>query len=464
MSDCTFKSIVILGAGISGLTAAYELTGIFGKKVVVVEKESYTGGLSATLKINELNVDIGSHRIQSTVSRKIRCFITDTLGVELIKQPRRGLLYLHGMKLKYPPSFSNFLSVFPIKQSLSYLLSFIERFRYPYDTSSYKSAMLHNVGKRIYEHFYEDFVFKLWGIAPEQISIEGMNRRKTIFNMKSVVKNITGKHDYFYYPRHGIGSIADKLTKGIIKNGGKILSDSQILSIQTDSSNTISKLTILNSSKNILSYDYPLVLSTIPLDDIHAHLFPGQNNSTLKWRETCIAFLHISEELQISNETFYFPGRDFPSGRISFIQKYSPHLNQNISGTVITFEFPVSIGDNIWEMDDLSLSKICINDLQAAGIINKNPTIVYFHAIRVNKAYPIYEIDWKIKFDKYLNNLKKVNNLCVFGRRGLFLHCNVDHAIRQGQEIASLISINTSNINKQWNHKIDSFSSFCARD
>ena len=191
-------------------------------------------------------------------------------------------------------------------------MSFIERFRYPYDTSSYKSAMLHNVGKRIYEHFYEDFVFKLWGIAPEQISIEGMNRRKTIFNMKSVVKNITGKHDYFYYPRHGIGSIADKLTKGIIKNGGKILSDSQILSIQTDSSNTISKLTILNSSKNILSYDYPLVLSTIPLDDIHAHLFPGQNNSTLKWRETCIAFLHISEELQISNETFYFPGRDFP--------------------------------------------------------------------------------------------------------------------------------------------------------
>ena len=134
MSNCTFNDIVIIGAGISGLTAAYELARVFGKRVIVVEKESYNGGLSATLKVNHLKVDIGSHRIQSTVSRKIRYFISDTLGVELIKQPRRGLLYLHGMKLRYPPSISNFLSEFPIKQSLSYLLSFIERFRYPNDT------------------------------------------------------------------------------------------------------------------------------------------------------------------------------------------------------------------------------------------------------------------------------------------------------------------------------------------
>jgi protoporphyrinogen oxidase len=324
--------------------------------------------------------------------------------------------------------------------------------------------MLHRVGKRIYEHFYEDFVFKLWGIAPEMVSIEGINRRKTIFNLKSVVKNVTGKHGYFYYPCNGIGSIADKLTEGTIKNGGQIHFDSQILSIQMDSSNCISKLTILDSSRGKISFDHPLVLSTIPVDDMHAHLFPGQNNSTLRWRGACIAFLHISEQLQIPNETFYFPGRDFPSGRISFIHKYSPYLNQDISGTVITFEFPVSMGDKIWEMDDISLSKICIEDLKSAGIVNKDPAIQYFHTIRVNKVYPIYEIDWKIKFDKYLNNLKKINNLCVLGRRGLFLHCNIDHAIKQGQEIAALISADAGNINRQWYHKIDSFLSFCARD
>ncbi len=464
MPEFPGNNIVILGAGITGLTAGYELSRRYGDRVVVIEKEQYVGGLAATLRINRLSVDIGSHRIQSTVNRTILSYLTDTLGIELLKQPRRGLLYMQGFRLKYPPSLLNMLRVLPLKKSFFYSLSLLERFRYPKDASNYRTAMLSNVGKRIYETFYRDFVYKLWGITPENIAVEGMKRRKTILDAKSFLKSVTGKHDYFYYPRNGMGSIATRFVESIRKNGGVLFTGSRLSSIAVDASNRISTISFTDNSGDVVSFDNPLVISTIPIDELHERIHPDRPLPKLQWRGIRIVYLHISENLSLRNETFYFPHHDIPCGRISFIQKYSPHMNSQSSGTIITFEFPSSAGDSIWEMEEEVLCRICIESLKTVGIITNHPTVRHMHSIGIKKAYPIYSTDWEMNYHTCFDRLAEISNLLIMGRRGLFLHCNIDHAIRQGIDAAKIINSGSKQCNSEWNRKIPSFSSFCARD
>ena len=55
------KKVVILGGGITGLSAAWKLAQN-GFKVEVYEKESYVGGLAATIKKdNKYFLDFGPH-------------------------------------------------------------------------------------------------------------------------------------------------------------------------------------------------------------------------------------------------------------------------------------------------------------------------------------------------------------------------------------------------------------------
>ncbi len=55
------ETIVILGGGPCGLSAAWELS-TTGKNVVVIEAQSTLGGLCKTVSYKGFNFDLGGHR------------------------------------------------------------------------------------------------------------------------------------------------------------------------------------------------------------------------------------------------------------------------------------------------------------------------------------------------------------------------------------------------------------------
>lgn len=87
------KTIAVIGAGISGLTAAYVLSKN-GFNTILVEKNSYVGGLAATFAYKNYLLDYGPHNFH-THNPKVLDFVKEELSVPLIKMSfRTSKLYI----------------------------------------------------------------------------------------------------------------------------------------------------------------------------------------------------------------------------------------------------------------------------------------------------------------------------------------------------------------------------------
>src|SRR5438094_8860146 len=63
------KKAVIIGAGPAGLTAAYELLTRTDIMPIVLERSTYMGGISRTVRYKGNRIDIGGHRFFSKSDR-----------------------------------------------------------------------------------------------------------------------------------------------------------------------------------------------------------------------------------------------------------------------------------------------------------------------------------------------------------------------------------------------------------
>ena len=63
------KTAIIIGAGPAGLTTAYELLNRSDIKPIVIEENSFVGGISATLDYKNNKIDMGGHRFFSKSER-----------------------------------------------------------------------------------------------------------------------------------------------------------------------------------------------------------------------------------------------------------------------------------------------------------------------------------------------------------------------------------------------------------
>src|SRR3954453_20596635 len=82
--------IVVLGAGVTGLTIASELQRVSGRKVIILEKGIAVGGLGGSFSLEGVELDVGSHRIHPSYEPTAARFLTQLLGDDLLVRKRRG--------------------------------------------------------------------------------------------------------------------------------------------------------------------------------------------------------------------------------------------------------------------------------------------------------------------------------------------------------------------------------------
>jgi protoporphyrinogen oxidase len=91
---------VVLGAGPSGLAAAFELTR-HGRPAHVIERASVVGGLARTIERDGFRFDIGGHR-WFTKNDELNDLFRALLAGEIVHVDRVSRIYYGGRYVHYP--------------------------------------------------------------------------------------------------------------------------------------------------------------------------------------------------------------------------------------------------------------------------------------------------------------------------------------------------------------------------
>lgn len=119
----TRKRVVVLGAGVSGLSAAYRLSRDTRFEVHVVDKELTPGGVCRSFADGDFILDYGPHKFY-TLLPGILEELRDLMGDDLLEREKKQTLFMHGRHYDFPLKMSEMVLRFPMKKSVQLLASY----------------------------------------------------------------------------------------------------------------------------------------------------------------------------------------------------------------------------------------------------------------------------------------------------------------------------------------------------
>jgi len=436
--------VIILGAGPSGLGAAYRLALKKIAKVTVLEQSDRVGGNAGSFVVDGLSLDYGSHRLHSSCDPRILGDLKTLLGGDLLLRPRHGRIrirnrWIHfplkpiNLLLKIQPSFTFGVLGDVIRKMAGGLLSS------EFKEDTFASVLQSQLGSTVCREFYFPYAEKIWGLAPDMISGVQAKRRVSANSVgKMINKALSGIYrkglnskNYFYYPRSGYGQISDAIYNASVSLGADFKFNSRVKQVHT-ANGTVRAVTYENNSGDE-TVDADYVWSTIPITVLIRSLLPKapgeilHSASGIRYRAMILVYLILETDRFSEYDAHYFPGSDIAITRLSEPKNYSD-TDEPTGLTALCAELPCDVNDRYWQMNEDQLAAVVINSLQIAKIpITSRIRNVIVR--RISHAYPIYEIGYGEFFESMDRYIEGIGNLLTFGRQGLFAHDNTHHAL-----------------------------------
>lgn len=504
------KNVVIIGAGPAGLTAAYKLVKETDLKPIIIEKETFVGGISRTAEHNGNRIDIGGHRFFSKDQDVVNLWeeILPVQGSDAIDDKMLGrkkpleedgpnpdvdekvllyrnrvsrILYLRKF-FDYPISLKlstimNLGLLNTMKAGFGYLGAMVSK----REEKSLEDFMINRFGKPLYEMFFKEYTYKVWGRYPKDIDASwGAQRIKGLSLMKAfihILKKpfVAGKSDQskvetsliemFRYPKKGPGQLWEAMADEIIMSGGDIRKGCNVVGLKHESGK-ISKLVLeMNGTHEEIEADY--VMSSMPVKDLIQAIHDERDEEideiakALPYRDFITVGLLVTE-LNIKNETdiktvnnvvpdnwIYVQELDVKIGRIQVFNNWSPYMVKDFQNTTwIGLEYFCQENDEMWNMSETEFISFATAEAERAGIL-KSENVLDSVRIKVEKAYPAYFGSYS-KFDRIRKYLDGFENLYCIGRNGQHRYNNMDHSMLTAIEAVKCVINGDSDKSSVW--------------
>lgn len=448
------KKVVILGAGLTGLTAAYKLSSM-DIDVEIIEREKKYGGLAKSFKHNNYIFDYGPHAFH-TKNKKVFFFLKELLGKDLLCiGKKRTKIFFKGKYFDDPLRGTSAifrLGLIPFFNSVISFLFFNLKFRLlKKNDDSFEGWLTNRFGKYIYTSFFGEYTKKVWGIDPSNLDakfaserIKPLSVRKTIKNMlfkKKEKNNIQLSNDdlnpnFMYYPRKGIQQLSDILIDKIKKKKCKINFNSKIEGFIIKN-NKISNVKYTENKKaKITDCDY--VISTIPITEL-VKLLPKPSNgailaaNSLKFRGATFLFLIANKQDIFNAHWIYYQDSNIIFYRANQNTKFSKELMPTGKTGII-----IEMGENYFYENREKVYEKIVSYLEKNKILRKEEIEHYFFD-KIKWAYPIYTKNFDKKLEIINKELERIKNIITCGRQGLFRYLDMHHCIRMGMVAAEQI-------------------------
>jgi protoporphyrinogen oxidase len=445
------RPVVVLGGGPAGLTAGYLLAKQH-KPVIVLESTDQVGGIARTEVRDGYRFDLGGHRFFTKVT-EVDDLWHEIMKEEFLKRPRQSRIYWRRRFLDYPLQGMDVIKKLGPWElflcGMSYLWAAIKP-KGREDT--FEEWVSNRFGRRLFNHFFKAYTEKVWGVSTSEIRAEWAAQRikglsffsaaKSAFfgNKGDEIKSLIGE---FNYPRYGPGQMWEQMRDDIRAEGGEVRMNAPVTRLRFDAAGHVAEVV---AGGETLTPSY--VISSLPLRTtvgITEPDAPGEVRDAargLRYRDFLTVLLVLNETNIFPDNWIYIHEPDVRVGRIQNFRSWSPWMVPNDTDGSVGLEYFCFEGDDLWEMADDDLVKLATQELVQIGLARPEMVKDGF-AVRVHKAYPIYDAEYAERVETIRGWLDGIGNLIQVGRNGLHRYNNSDHSMLTAMRAVDNILLGT---------------------
>jgi protoporphyrinogen oxidase len=442
-------SVVIIGAGPAGLTAAYEL-GRANVTSTVLEADSVVGGISRTVQRDGWRFDIGGHRFFTKVGR-VEDFWHEILDDdEFMLRPRASHIYYDGKFYDYPIKLMNALRNLGPVEAARCAVSFLwVRVRPPKDQSTLEGYIVANYGWRLYSHFFKTYNEKVWAISASKISadwgaqrIKGMSlwdavweplRARFSGRRRAKSKQVTSLIEQFQYPKYGPGMMWERCRELVEAAGTKVMMETPVTRIRHRDGRAVAVV----AEADGMTTEYPAdhVISSMPFSLLLRAMDPPVPAEVqaaaddLHFRDfLSIALVVPADRVPWTDNWIYIHDPTVKTMRVQNFGSWSPYLVRD-GHNVLGLEYTVTEGDDWWTAGDEDLIERGKAELETMGLVQA-ADVTAGYVVRMPKAYPVYDETYAANVEVLRTWLTaNTPNVHPIGRNGMHRYNNQDHSM-----------------------------------
>lgn len=440
--------VVILGGGLTGLFAAYELK----KREVdylIIEKETNVGGLCRSVKVNGFTFDYTGHFLHfPDKDSNVKHIVKNLLKDNLLKIKRNAKIYtkyayLEDKLIPYPFQ-ANIKFLFPdIRKKCFCGLIYSNLKLQETRNDNFLAWLKSSFGEPITNYFFLPYNSKLWRTNLKYITIEWVEKFVPVPNIEEVINNLIndskktqnyGYNVYFYYPKcGGIQALIESIYSSIDKN--KVITSANIERIDLKNK-TITFLK--DNSKYSINYDK--IISTIPIVEIFELLNSHENLKKIsrKLSYTSVICFNLAIKKRYINNIhwIYFPDREVVFYRVGVYHNINENLLPDKNYGSLYVECSTK---NIDKISINTLYNKVISNLIKTGILQHKTDILFSDILKIRYAYVIYN-QYREKNLPILQRFLLKNNIYSIGRYGGWKYSYMAENIKDAIDTVNLIT------------------------
>ena len=415
------KPIVIIGAGLAGLTAANFLRQN-NVPFFLYEAGTKIAGLATSFTDKEgFSYDFGAHFITNRLAKAIginaECRIVKHYG---------EVVWLNGKSYQYP-----FGLIKIPRMTLSWLENELKSLTNGKEPASAADWFRKRYGPALANEIALPLLESWSGFPANELSAKlgeglfGGGVVKTLF--LKIAGVVTGRAVacgyntekpetpgvWHVYPNGGLSTLCGKLAEGL-DDCIKLKSPVQEIIVENE------KAVAVRVNGELL--EVAAVISTAPAN-ILSKLVKGSSalQEVSKFRYRPMVFINLRFEGRdlLPDTVVWFPEKEFIFFRLTEATQSMPWLAPE-GRTIITVDIGCEKGDALWEMDENKLTELCLEKIKSI-IPDAEKRFLGSNVLRTPIAYPVFLKEYEQQrqnFEKSTN----IENLLSIGRNGEFSH------------------------------------------
>jgi protoporphyrinogen oxidase len=428
--------VVILGAGLAGLSAAYHLQQA-GVPCGLYERESEIGGLCRSVQRQGFTFDHTGHLMHFR-RPEVKALVESLMGGELVAHQRRAAIYSHGVFTDYP--FQANIFGLPMDVVQECLLGFIEawgqragRGAAPTPPKHFLQWVQQTFGRGIARHFMIPFNEKLWLRPLSRLGcdwgggwlIPVPTLAEVVGGALGVTNRNMGYNPSFFYPKAG------GIQRYPAAFGGRLR---QIHLGHEMTAVDLRRRTV--HFRNGLTVRYRRLISTLPLPEL-ARRATGleaavrRSAARLSYVSVTNVNLGVARQGVSPYHWVYFPEPRFPFYRVGFPSNLSETAAPP-GQSLISIEFSHLPGQPPAPRPAIGLA---VDGLRAAGLLRADDRLTLQEVIEIPYAYVIFD-QWRGRSLPAILRALRRFGVASIGRYGAWEHSSMEDAVWQGKRAA----------------------------